>query len=118
MHTEFSRFIGFWAGSSLCLAYLVAVLVNSGVIRWGEGGATTVAYLCIILIFLDFGPLREGRRRRKGWRVDMDQVELKICSKCRRPHCRCAKRLQRSKAYAFEAMDVTSFHQKAKASTR
>ena len=53
MHTEFSRFVVFWAGSSLCLAYLVAVLVNSGVIRWGENGATTIACLCIILMVLD-----------------------------------------------------------------
>jgi hypothetical protein len=53
VHTEFSRFVVFWAGSCLCLDYLVAVLVNSGMIRWGEDGATTVAYLCIILIFLD-----------------------------------------------------------------
>jgi hypothetical protein len=53
VHTEFSRFVVFWAGSSLCLAYLVAVLVNSGVIRWGEDGTTNVAYLCIILIFFD-----------------------------------------------------------------
>jgi hypothetical protein len=53
VHTEFSRFVVFWAGSSLCLAYLVTVLRNTGVIRWGEDGATTVAYLCIILIFLD-----------------------------------------------------------------
>ena len=53
MHTEFSRFVVFWAGSSLCLAYLVAVLVNSGVIRWSEDGATAVAYSCIILMFLD-----------------------------------------------------------------
>jgi hypothetical protein len=53
VHTEFSRFVVFWVGSCLCLDYLVAVLVNSGMIRWGEDGATTVAYLCIILIFLD-----------------------------------------------------------------
>ena len=53
MHTEFSRFVVFWAGSSLCLAYLVAVLVNSGVIRWSEDGTTAVAYSCIILMFLD-----------------------------------------------------------------
>jgi hypothetical protein len=53
VNTEFSTFVAFWAGSSLCLAYLVAVCVNSGVIRWGEDGATTIAYLCIGLIFLD-----------------------------------------------------------------
>ena len=27
--------------------------VNSGVIRWGEDGATTIAYVCIFLIFWD-----------------------------------------------------------------
>jgi hypothetical protein len=49
--TEFSRFVVFCSGSSLCLTYLGAMLVNSGVIRWGEHGATTVAYLCMMLIF-------------------------------------------------------------------
>ncbi len=53
MYTKFSRFVVFWAGSSLCLAYLVAVRVNSGVIRWGEDGATTIAYSCIFLIIWD-----------------------------------------------------------------
>jgi hypothetical protein len=53
VHTEFSRFVVFWAGSSLCLAYLAAMLANSGAIRWGLGGATAVAYLCVMLIFLD-----------------------------------------------------------------
>jgi hypothetical protein len=53
VHTEFSRFAVFWAGSSLSLAYLMAVFGNNSVIRWAEDGATTVAYLCIILIFLD-----------------------------------------------------------------
>ncbi len=53
MHTKFSRFVIFWTGASLCLVYLAVTLVNSGVIRWGENGATTIAYLCIILIFLD-----------------------------------------------------------------
>jgi hypothetical protein len=53
MHTEFSRFVIFWSGSSLCLAYLAAVLANRGVILWGEDGVTTVAYLCIILILAD-----------------------------------------------------------------
>jgi hypothetical protein len=53
VNTEFSRFVGFWAGSSLCLTYLVAMRVNSGVIRWGEDGATTIAYVCIFLIFWD-----------------------------------------------------------------
>jgi glutaredoxin len=48
----------------------------------------------------------------------MDQIELKICSKGRRPHCRRAKRLQRSKAYAFEVVDVTISHLRAKAGTR
>jgi hypothetical protein len=51
--TEFSRFVVFWSGSSLCLTYLGAMLVNSGVIRWGEHGATTVAYLCMMLIYWD-----------------------------------------------------------------
>lgn len=53
MHTGFSRFVTFWAGSSLCLTYLAMMLVNSGVIRWGEGGLKTIAYSCIVLIFLD-----------------------------------------------------------------
>jgi hypothetical protein len=53
VHTGFSRFVVFWSGSSLCLAYLAGMLANSGVIRWGEQGATTVAYLCIILILAD-----------------------------------------------------------------
>jgi hypothetical protein len=43
----------FWTGASLCLVYLAVTLVNSGVIRWGENGATTIAYLCLSLIFLD-----------------------------------------------------------------
>ena len=29
------------------------MLVSSGVIRWGEDGATTVAYLCMTLTFWD-----------------------------------------------------------------
>jgi hypothetical protein len=53
VHTEFSRFVVFWAGSSLCLAYLAGMLANSGMIRWEEDGATTVAYLCVIVMFLD-----------------------------------------------------------------
>ena len=53
MLTEFSRFAVFWSGACLCLAYQAAMLVNSGVIRWGEDGAMNVAHLCIILIFLD-----------------------------------------------------------------
>jgi hypothetical protein len=53
VHTEFSRFVAFWSGSSLCLAYMAVMLVNSGVIRWDEDGATTVAYLCMMLIFWD-----------------------------------------------------------------
>jgi predicted membrane channel-forming protein YqfA (hemolysin III family) len=53
VHTEFSRFVIFWTGASLCLVYLAVMLVKSGVIRWGETGATTIAYLCIGLIFLD-----------------------------------------------------------------
>ncbi len=53
MHTEFSRFVVFWSGACLCLAYLAASLVSSGVIRWGEEGATNLTYLCILLIFWD-----------------------------------------------------------------
>jgi hypothetical protein len=53
VHTKFSRFVIFWTGASLCLVYLAVTLVNSGVIRWGENGATTIAYLCLSLIFLD-----------------------------------------------------------------
>lgn len=53
MNTELSTFVAFWAGSSLCLAYLAVVCVNSGVIRWGEDGATTIAYSCIFLIIWD-----------------------------------------------------------------
>lgn len=53
MHTKFSRFVVFWSGSSLCLTYWVAVLVNSGVIRWGEDSATTIAYSCMMLTFWD-----------------------------------------------------------------
>jgi hypothetical protein len=51
--TEFFRFVVFWSGACLCPAYQAAMLVNSGVIRWGEPGATNVAHLCIILIFFD-----------------------------------------------------------------
>jgi len=50
---EFSRFVVFWSGACLCLTYLAAMLVSSGVIRWGEDGATNLASLCIILILLD-----------------------------------------------------------------
>ncbi len=53
MHTKFSRFMIFWTGASLCLVYLAVTLVNSGVIRWGEDGATTIACLCPGPIFLD-----------------------------------------------------------------
>ena len=53
MHTKFSRFMIFWTGASLCLVYLAVTLLNSGVIRWGEDGATTIACLCLSLIFLD-----------------------------------------------------------------
>jgi hypothetical protein len=35
------------------LAYLTASLVNRGLIGWGEDGTTTVAYLCMMLIFWD-----------------------------------------------------------------
>ena len=53
MHTEFSRFVVFWAGSSICLAYLTASLVTRGLIGWGEYGSTIVGCSCIFLIFLD-----------------------------------------------------------------
>jgi hypothetical protein len=53
VHTKFSRFMIFWTGASLCLLYLAVTLVNIGVIRWGENAATTIAYLCLILMFLD-----------------------------------------------------------------
>jgi hypothetical protein len=53
VHTKFSGFMIFWTGASLCLVYLAVTLVKSDVIRWGENGATTIAYLCIILVFLD-----------------------------------------------------------------
>ena len=53
MYTKFSRFVVFWAGSSICLAYLTASLVNRGLIGWGEYGTTIVAYSCIFLIFWD-----------------------------------------------------------------
>jgi hypothetical protein len=53
VHTKFSRFMIFWTGASLCLVYLAVTLVKSDVIRLGEHSVTTIAYLCIILIFLD-----------------------------------------------------------------
>lgn len=53
MYTRFSGFVVFWAGSSICLAYLTASLVNRGLIGWGEYGTTVVAYSCIFLIFWD-----------------------------------------------------------------
>ena len=53
MHTEFSRFVVFWSGSSVCLAYLTASLVSRGLIGWGEYGTTIVVCSCIFLIFLD-----------------------------------------------------------------
>jgi len=51
--TEFSRFVVFWSGAYLCLAYLAATLVRSGAIRWGEQDATNLAFLCLNLVFLD-----------------------------------------------------------------
>jgi glutaredoxin len=39
----------------------------------------------------------------------MDQMEVVIYANGRGPHCWRAKRLLRSKAYAFEAVDVTYF---------
>ncbi len=53
MSTEFCRFVVFWTGACLCLTYLATSLVSSGVIRWGEKGATNLTYLCILLIFWD-----------------------------------------------------------------
>ena len=53
MNTTFSRFVVFWAGSSICLVYLTASLVNRGLIGWGEHGTTIAAYSCIFLIFWD-----------------------------------------------------------------
>jgi hypothetical protein len=53
VHTEFSRFVVFWSGSSVCLAYLTASLVSRGLIGWGEYGTTIVVCSCIFLIFLD-----------------------------------------------------------------
>ena len=53
MYTRFSRFVVFWAGSSVCLAYLTASLVSRGLIGWGEYGTTIVAYSCIFLIVWD-----------------------------------------------------------------
>ena len=35
------------------MTYLAAILVSSGAIRWGERGATNLAFLCLILIFWD-----------------------------------------------------------------
>jgi hypothetical protein len=49
----YTRFVIFWAGSTLCLVYLTASLVNRGLIGWEEDGATIVAYSCIFLIFWD-----------------------------------------------------------------
>jgi len=53
VYTRFSRFVVFWAGSSICLAYLTASLVNRDLIGLGEYGSTIVAYSCIFLIFWD-----------------------------------------------------------------
>ncbi len=53
MHTKLAGFVTFWVGSSLCLVYLAAMLVQSGVIRWAEHSVTTIARLCLILIFFD-----------------------------------------------------------------
>ena len=53
MGAEFARFVVFWAGACLCLTFLAASLVSGGVIRFGEEGATRLAFLCIVLIFLD-----------------------------------------------------------------
>jgi hypothetical protein len=53
VNTRFSRFVVFWAGSSIYLVYLTASLVNRGLIGWEEHGTTIVAYSCIFLIFWD-----------------------------------------------------------------
>jgi hypothetical protein len=53
VYTIFSRFVVFWAGSTICLVYLTASLVNRGLIGWGEYGSTVVAYSCLFLIFWD-----------------------------------------------------------------
>jgi len=53
VNTGFSRFVVFWSGSSVCLAYLTASHVSRGLIGWGEYGTTTFACLCFFLIFWD-----------------------------------------------------------------
>jgi hypothetical protein len=53
VYTRISRFVAFLAGSSICLAYLTASLINRGLIGWGEYGTTVVAYSCIFLIIWD-----------------------------------------------------------------
>ena len=59
MHTKFFRFAVFWSGSSLCLTYLTASLVNRGLIGWGEYGTTIVSYSCVFLICWDLLVLLE-----------------------------------------------------------
>ena len=49
----YTRFVVFWAGSTICLADLTASLVDRGLIGWGEYGTTIVAYSCIFLIVWD-----------------------------------------------------------------
>ena len=49
----YTRFVVFWAGSTICLADLTASLVNRGLIGLGEYGSTIVGYSCIFLIFWD-----------------------------------------------------------------
>ena len=51
--TEFTRFVVFWSGACLCLAYLAVMLVRSDAIRWGEEGATRLALFGVVLIFFD-----------------------------------------------------------------
>jgi hypothetical protein len=59
VHTKLAGFVTFWVGSSLCLVYLATMLVKSGVIHWGEDSVTTIARLCLILIFYDLLLLME-----------------------------------------------------------
>jgi hypothetical protein len=59
VHTKFPEFVVFWAGASLCLTYLATMLVNSGVIHWGEDGAKIVACLCFIPVLVDLFLLLE-----------------------------------------------------------
>jgi hypothetical protein len=59
VHTKLAGFVTFWVGASLCLAYLATSIVASGVIRLAEDSVTTIARLCLILIFFDLLMLLE-----------------------------------------------------------